>query len=62
MPNTPVVVRNGVTVYCRNGTVGEEDKGVLEHMLSSVGLGIEMPRALYGYHNRTHWLWTLLCM
>jgi pyrroline-5-carboxylate reductase len=43
MPNTPVVVRNGVTVYSRNGTVGEDDKDVVQHMLASVGLGVEMP-------------------
>ena len=43
MPNTPVVVRNGVTVYSCNGTVNSKDKEVIEHMLSSVGLGMEMP-------------------
>lgn len=43
MPNTPVVVRNGVTVYSSNGTVEQGDKEVLEHMLASVGLGVEMP-------------------
>jgi pyrroline-5-carboxylate reductase len=43
MPNTPVVVRSGVTVYSRNGTVEKRDKEVIEHMLSSVGLGMEMP-------------------
>ena len=43
MPSTPVVVRNGVTVYSRKGTVGEDDKDVVQHMLASVGLGVEMP-------------------
>ena len=43
MPNTLVVVRSGVTVYSCNGTVGEDDKNIIEHMLSSVGLGVEMP-------------------
>ena len=43
MPNTPVVVRSGVTVYSRNGTVNGEDKELVEHMLGSVGLGMEMP-------------------
>ena len=43
MPNTPVVVRSGVTVYSSNGSVGEEDKELVEHMLDSVGLGVEMP-------------------
>ena len=43
MPNTPVVVRSGVTVYSGNGTVDRGDKEVIEHMLGSVGLGMEMP-------------------
>ena len=43
MPNTPVVVQSGVTVYSINGSVGQEDKQLLEYMLSSVGLGVEMP-------------------
>ena len=43
MPNTPVVVRNGVTVYSGNGTVNRQDKEIIEHMLGSVGLGMEMP-------------------
>lgn len=43
MPNTPVVVRNGVTVYSGNGTVEQKDKEVIEYMLGSVGLGMEMP-------------------
>lgn len=43
MPNTPVVVRNGVTVYSGNGTVNGQDKEIIEHMLGSVGLGMEMP-------------------
>ena len=43
MPNTPVVVRNGVTVYSSNGSVGEEDKELVEHMLDSVELEVEMP-------------------
>jgi len=30
-------------VYSTNGTVGQEDKEVVQHMLSSVGLGVEMP-------------------
>lgn len=43
MPNTPVVVRNGVTVYSGNGTVDQKDKDVIEYMLGAVGLGMEMP-------------------
>lgn len=43
MPNTPVVVRHGVTVYSTNGTVGQEDKELVQYMLSSIGLGVEMP-------------------
>ena len=48
MPNTPVMVCNGVTVYSRKGMMGEDDKDVVQSMLASVGLGIRDPRALCG--------------
>ena len=43
MPNTPVVVQKGVTVYSVNGMIEQGDKEMVEYMLSSVGLGMEMP-------------------
>ncbi len=42
MPNTPVVVQNGVTVYSLGSSVTEEDTTLLTDMLTSVGLGMEM--------------------
>ncbi len=42
MPNTPVVVRNGVSIYSRGTHVGPEDEQLLSNILNSLGLGIEM--------------------
>lgn len=42
MPNTPVVVRNGVTIHAAGSHVTEEDSQLLSKMLSSVGIGMEM--------------------
>ncbi len=42
MPNTPVIVRNGVSVYARGKTITEADKEKLDEMFASVGEGIEM--------------------
>lgn len=42
MPNTPVIVRNGTTIYASGTAVDKEDKATLDHMLTSVGVGMEM--------------------
>ena len=43
LPNTLVVVQKGVTVYSVNGMIEQGDKEMVEYMLSSVELGMEMP-------------------
>ena len=43
MPNTPVIVQSGVTVYSFNGSLNDDDKAMVQSMLSSVGQGVEMP-------------------
>ena len=42
MPNTPVVVQNGVTIHAAGSNIEEEDRLFLTKMLSSVGIGMEM--------------------
>ena len=42
MPNTPVIVKNGTTIYASGTAVEEEDKALLDNMLNSVGVGMEM--------------------
>lgn len=42
MPNTPVVVMNGVTIHASGTHVDEDDRALLTEMLSSVGIGMEM--------------------
>ena len=42
MPNTPVIVLNGVTIYSVGSQVHEEGKRFLSNMLDSVGVGLEM--------------------
>ena len=42
MPNTPVSVRNGVTIHASGSHVTKDDKQLLFDMLSSVGIGMEM--------------------
>ena len=42
MPNTPVIVQNGVTIHTAGSHVSDEDKDLLQGMLSSVGIGMEM--------------------
>lgn len=42
MPNTPVVVQNGVTIHAPGTNVNQEDQQMLTDMLSSVGIGMEM--------------------
>lgn len=43
MPNTPVIVLHGVTIYCLGQNIHEEDKERVDDLLSSVGVGMEMP-------------------
>ncbi|XP_003388469.1 PREDICTED: pyrroline-5-carboxylate reductase 1, mitochondrial-like, partial [Amphimedon queenslandica] len=42
MPNTPVVVRNGVTIYSQGTAVQEGDKNLVHQLLMSVGICHEM--------------------
>ena len=42
MPNTPVIVQNGVTVYARGSAITEADKEKVDEMLASIGKGMEM--------------------
>lgn len=42
MPNTPVIVLNGVTIYTIGSHVHEEGKRFVSSMLGSVGVGLEM--------------------
>ena len=42
MPNTPVIVRNGVCVYSPGRNINGKDTQLVEHMLNSVGIGFEM--------------------
>ena len=42
MPNTPVIVKNGVSVYSSGTCVEPEDKQALDSLLNSIGVGIEM--------------------
>lgn len=42
MPNTPVVVRNGVTIYSLGSKVRDGDKNLVDYLLSSVGVCHEM--------------------
>ncbi len=42
MPNTPVIVQNGVTIHTAGSHVTDSDKDLLQGMLSSVGIGMEM--------------------
>ena len=43
MPNTPVIVQNGVTIYALGSSVTTEDHDCLKSMLTKVGVGMEMP-------------------
>ena len=42
MPNTPVVVRDGVTIYSLGSKVRDGDKNLVDYLLSSVGVCHEM--------------------
>ena len=42
MPNTPVIVLHGVTVYTLGQNINEEDRESVDELLSSVGVGMEM--------------------
>jgi pyrroline-5-carboxylate reductase len=42
MPNTPVIVLHGVTVYSLGQNIGEEDRETVNELLTSVGVGMEM--------------------
>ena len=42
MPNTPVIVLHGVTVYSVGQNVNEEDREMVDDLLTSVGVGMEI--------------------
>ena len=42
MPNTPVIVLHGVTVYSIGQNVNEEDREMVDDLLTSVGVGMEI--------------------
>lgn len=42
MPNTPVILQNGVTIHASGSHVTADDKQLLLDMVSSVGIGMEM--------------------
>lgn len=42
MPNTPVVVRSGMTIYSMGQAVNEQDEMIVDQLLSSVGVAHQM--------------------
>ena len=42
MPNTPVIVLHGVTIYSLGQNINEEDRETVNELLTSVGVGMEM--------------------
>ncbi len=42
MPNTPVIVQKGVTIYALGNAISDGDHTVLKDMLKEVGVGLEM--------------------
>ncbi len=42
MPNTPVIVQKGVTIYALGNSISDDDHSVLKDMLNEVGVGLEM--------------------
>ena len=42
MPNTPVIVQNGVTIHAAGTNINDADRALLTDMLFSVGIGMEM--------------------
>jgi pyrroline-5-carboxylate reductase len=45
MPNTPCLVREGACAFSRGGTATEEDARLVESLLSTVGLAVEVPES-----------------
>jgi pyrroline-5-carboxylate reductase len=45
MPNTPCLVGEGASAFSRGGTATEEDARLVESLLSTVGLAIEVPES-----------------
>ncbi len=42
MPNTPVIVQKGVTIYALGNSISDVDHTVIKNMLEVVGVGMEM--------------------
>ena len=42
MPNTPVILQNGVTIHASGSHVTEDDKQLLLDLLSAIGIAMEM--------------------
>ncbi len=48
MPNTPALVGEGISGWCANGHVTDEDKGTVKKVLTSFGEAEEVPESLMG--------------
>lgn len=46
MPNTPAWVGKGASAYCRGSRAGAEDAATAGHLLTAVGLAIEVPERM----------------
>jgi pyrroline-5-carboxylate reductase len=46
MPNTPALVGAGASAFALGGTATSEDAQLVEHMLSTVGLAVQVPEGL----------------
>jgi len=43
MPNTPCLVKQGASAFARGGQATEEDASLVESLLSTVGIAVEVP-------------------
>lgn len=46
MPNTPCLIGSGATGFALGGTAGEEDGKLVERMLATVGVAVQLPEKL----------------
>ena len=46
MPNTPCIVREGASVYCRGGAATAEDGAAVKRLFDAVGECLEVPEAM----------------
>jgi len=45
MPNTPCLVKQGASAFARGGTATEADASLVESLLSTVGIAVEVPES-----------------